>query len=298
MNAVAPFASLAQAAEELEAALGSAGAPVVVQVGGSSRSMAVAYNPGEDAVIFPRNPKVRNHGLEDHDRLRHELFHAWVARTHPHLVTPEALEREAVRIVHEGAADFFAWMGDDNGVFGDRFAERQGPLRSYRTALEYALVQGSHAKGNALTSYWIEKGWGLPQLDARLDAGCEEPACMVEDADHEDFGLADAPAVQVAVEGKPPSQLNRYRVQDGDLLELASNEALARRHGALGTAFTTRGGAPAPGWDFVPVRLDAARRTFRLRPGPEARPGKIIVRHLVGDAVVGFDVLYLSVSRR
>jgi hypothetical protein len=292
------LSALAAAAEELETSLGTAGAPVVVQVGGASRSMAVAYNPGEDAVIFPRNGKARDHGLRDHDRLRHELFHAWVARTHPHLVTPEALDREEVRMVHEGAADFFAFLGDDNGVFGDRFMDEPGPLRSYRTALRFALVQGSHAKGNALTSYWIEKGWGLAELKQRLDDGCEEPACMVEDEDHAAFGLAQAPDVAVSVEGKPPSGTNRYRVADGAVLRLDSNAPLQARHGALGTQFTTRAGTAVPGWTFAPLEQGGSLRRFRLRPAPDAQPQKVIVRHLVGETVIGFDVLYLGRARR
>lgn len=291
--------ALADAADELEEALGPAGAPVVVEVCGPSKSMAVAYNPSEDAVVFPRDSKVRNHGLEDHDRLRHELFHAWVARTHPHLVTPEALGREEVRMVHEGAADFFSFLGDDNGVFGDRFQDDPGPLRSYRTALRYPLVQGSHAKGNALTSYWIEKGWGLGELKQRLDSGCEEPACMVEEADHDRFGLGEgAPDVRVVVEGHPPSSRNRYRVAEGAVLLLASNASLAARYGALATAFTARSGGPVPGWTFEPLDQGANQRRFRLRPAPGADPQKVIVRHLRGDEIIGFDVIYLGRERR
>jgi hypothetical protein len=289
--------TLAEAAGELEDTLGPAGAPVVVQVGGASRSLAVAYNPGEDAVIFPRNPRARSHGLEDHDRLRHELFHAWVARTHPHLVTAEALDREEVRIVHEGAADFFASLGDDNGVFGDRFMDPPGPLRHYRTKLHFALVQGSHSKGNALTSYWIEKGWSLEELKERLDDGCEEPACMVEETDHTTFGLTDPPDVTLGVVGQAPSPRGRYRVRDGEVLVLESNPALVARHGALGTQFTTRAGTEVPGWSFQPLEQSATRRSFRLSRVPDASPAKVIVRHLVGDDVVGFDVLYLSRTR-
>lgn len=288
--------ALRQALDELEPVFGHPGDPIRIQVAGESRSMAVAYNPREDAVIFPRNPKARNHGLEDLDRLRHELFHAYVGRTYPALVTEEALKSEELRTIHEGAADFFAWLGDDNQTFGDRFKDDQGPLRRYRTAMRFSMVQGSHALGNTLTSYWIQRGTSLDDLADDLKAGCQQVACLVDEEDHQAFGLdpATRPEVSVGVEGAPPSALGRYRVEAGDVLRLAGNPALAAAFPDLETRFTTRAGQPVPGWRFRPLDQDPRARRFSIEPEPGAKPVKIIVRHLAGGEVVGFDVLYLS----
>ncbi len=288
--------ALAAAARELETVFGPLTKPLAVRIGGPSTSMTVAYNPAEDAVIFPGHRQARDFGLHDHDRLRHEVFHAWVARAHPHLVTPEALDREETRTLHEAAADFFAWLADDDGDFGEDYTSPPRALRQYRTRLRFPLVQGSHARGNALTSYWIGKRRTLSDLAAGIARGCETPECMVDTEDRREFGPdpATRPEIAVSVEGLPASSLGRYRIAPGAVLRLEANPVLAAEGNTLTTAFATPTGTPVAGWRFEPIETGPALRRFRIRPAPDAPPAKVVVRHLQAGVVVGFDVVYLS----
>ncbi len=291
--------SVFHALDTLEAVFRPLQKPLIIQVG-SDNALAIAYSPALDAILFPGSPKVKNYGLFDHDRLRHEMFHAVAGRTLPHLVTPEALKRPNVRTLHEGAADFFAALLDSNEVFGEDYFTFPTVLRRYQTPMVYSLVQGSHAKGNTLTSYWLQKKWTLAKLVGRLKEGCESTDCLVEPSDQEEFGLGGphTPRATASLEGVPVSKLGKYRVKDGSVVRIATNPALVARFPLLTHVFTDKHGKTSQSFSFesvAPLSSDPKEgvRRFRIRIRGEGSIEKIIVRHVSEGDVVGFDVLYL-----
>lgn len=273
--------------------------PLVIKLGGGSSSMAIAYNPGEDAIVMPGGKQIRNHGLEDRDRLHHEMFHAIVGRTLPHRVTPQALAEPEAVALHEGAADFFASLLDENGVFGENYFLGPTVLRDYRSKLLFPLARGGHARGNALTAYLIEKGFSLAQVAHFFQGPRFEIGELVRVEDHREFGLDPTwcPEVQVRFPALPPSRKGRYRVASGDLLRIRPNQASSQRIRDLGVAFRSDTGQAVRAFDFQPVPAPEGELAFQVLPRGDSGAEKVIVRFLDGEAVVGFEVLYLSVDR-
>lgn len=279
-----------EAVEALAEALGALKRPITIQVGGPSTSMAVAYNPSEDRVILPVSEKLVGYGLEDLDRLRHEVFHAGLAQHRPDWVTPQALKQTEIVSIHEAAADFFASLFDTNGVFGDRYFRDRRPLRSYRNQLVYALVPGGHAKGNALTSHWLRRGWSLKTLAAQLKEA-QGLVDLIEPEVHPRFGLGEDPwTLEASVPGLPESPLGRYRVSGGETLVLRFPAELSE----VDFHFVNKQGAPPQGFSFQALESTAGKTQFRVQVlDPEARE-KILIRLTTPQGLRGLAVVYLS----
>lgn len=283
----------------LEQVFGDFEAPLRIKIGGGSQSLAIAYSPAEDAIAMPGGPKVLDYGLRDRDRLHHEMFHAVVGRTLPHRVTPEALKEPDAVALHEGAADFFASLLDENDVFGENYFLEPTELRHYRSSLRFSLSRGGHARGNALTAYLLQQDFNLGELASFFQGECFQVSCLVRPEHHRDFGLDPhwRPETRVGVLGLPPSRKGRYRVRPGDLLGVEVNPVLHQLAPDLEVRFRDAHGAPLEVFDFTEVERHPGGIRFRIEPRAASGAEKVIARYLHEGRVIGFDVLYLSVAR-
>lgn len=281
---------------QLEQVFGPLEKPLVVKIGQASTTLRIAYDPSEDAISMPEGGNILDHGLEAWDCLDHELFHAMVGRKHPALVSPEALDRPEVTALHEGCADYFASLRDDDPHFGENYHTHGQPLRRYREAFHYTLVQGSHAKGSALTRHLIDHRVPLATVAGFFAAGDIRIACLIDPADHAAFGLVPGkePTLDLALEGHAPSRLHRYRLRGPTALRFTPNESLRRLHGELELRFTTDTGAAPAHFRFEPAPGDPGR--FMVEPRGQDGEKIIASIHANGERV-GFLVIYLSVAR-
>jgi hypothetical protein len=285
--------------ERLEQVFGRLDRPLLFKIGGGSSSLTISYNPTEDAVVFPGGGNIRNYGLEDRDRLHHEMFHAVVARKRPDRVTPEALKAPGTLALHEGAADFFAWLLDDNEIFGEKYFLGPTVLRKYRSTLLYPLARGGHARGNALTGYLIRSHIPLRDVANFFLGDRFEISYLVRSEDHAAFGLDPRfrPETMVSFLDLPLSRKGRYRVREGDLLSVAINPALAELAPDLEVQFRSAKGEVLKVFEFQTLERNPDLIRFQVHPRSPRGAEKVILRYLQGGKILGFDVLYLSVAR-
>lgn len=269
--------------------------PIKVKVSCVKSSLAIAYNPAEDCIAIPGGSNIIDHGFKSLDRLDHELFHAFIGHQYPDLVSSAARENPEMDIIHEGTADFFASLKDNNRIFGDNYFNQPALLRNYETRMVYSLVTGAHAKGNTLTSYLIEKNLTLKDIADFFRQGTLSVGALVRREDHQNFGLAnDSPKIEYSLEGLPPSKMKLYRLTKDTLLVFSFNQACHKRFGKIRFEFTDKNGSKISTFGFELISQDESRAVFNIQTQGVAASEKIVIRyHDSSSELIGFDVIYL-----
>ncbi|UOE99818.1 hypothetical protein [Bdellovibrio reynosensis] len=196
----------------------------------SSNCLRVGYNYTDQLIYFCSNKSVINMGLNSSDVIYHETFHAMFCQKFPHTCTTDFLDSIDHRATHEALADFFAQQISQDEEFGENFYTDKKAIRSYATKLCYALVTGSHEKGNALVSHLIEKNHSWLDKDTWFDL--EKFRIRTEESS-KDICFAKSSALEISI--KPTnasySSLNRYRLTPSGILFLSAsmNDAVLKR---------------------------------------------------------------------
>lgn len=153
------------------------------------------FNFVSNQVVFCSNEKVINYGLDSVDVIYHEMFHAFLCNYSRNLCGNN------MRVdVHEGLADYFAYLINPDAYFGENFYQGFGYIREYRTALRAGLVQGDHERGNAYASSFIQSRTSLRNALRLFSAPPQK-----EEVDD-------------VVTGIEKSKLNRYRLKPNEII--------------------------------------------------------------------------------
>lgn len=265
-------------------------APIAVVVD-APECLRTGYDMPSRKVLFCNNQDTPRAGTASADVIHHELFHALLCQTKPAWcdgAAPAGSERTAL---HEGLADYFAYVLAPDDAFGEGFYRDQSFVRRYRVPYCYSLVSGGHEKGNAIVSALIARGHGLDDV-ARLVTNDDLTldALFASDAD-ECFG-ADPPHVSRTVTGYPESTLERYRVRPNEPLTLAfaGDAAFDRHYSNLAIRWE-----PAPSL-FSITELDETKRSFRVAVTGADGYEKITVLYVVDGEVIGGKSYYFQVA--
>lgn len=162
------------------------------------------YNFVSNQVVFCATEKVINHGLDSDDVIYHEMFHAFICNYSRNLCGNN------MRVdVHEGLADYFAYLINPDAHFGENFYHGFPYIREYRTSMRPGLVQGDHERGNAYVSAFIQSRTPLRNAIRLFSA----PPQVEE--------------VEDVVTGIAKSNLNRYRLRPNEIIGIDFNFAPA-----------------------------------------------------------------------
>lgn len=228
-------------------------------------------------------------GTASADVIHHEVFHALLCQTQPSFCA-EPIAPEPVAL-HEGLADYFAWVLAPDDAFGEGYYRDKPFVRPYRTPVCYSLVGGGHEKGNALASALVARGRRLEDV-ARVARGTELTlAALLGDAPDDPCFGAHPPAVERTVTGYPDSALERYRIRPGAPLtiDFEGNAAFEARYPDLAIRWE-----PAP--DLFSITPDGPR-SFRVDATGASGFDKVTALYVAGGQVVGGKNFYFQIAR-
>ncbi|MBM3381766.1 MAG: hypothetical protein FJY29_04920 [Betaproteobacteria bacterium] len=223
--------TIAKAFESFERSFGAAAEVLDIAVGGQG-CLRTGYQFESKKVVFCNNTNTRAYGTDSEDVIHHEVFHALLCRSSPELCTPEFLKSEEKTAIHEAFADVFAHALNPDESFGENFYKDLPFVRKYRTRLCYSMLEGEHAKGNALVSALLESKVALSSVadwlkkdfftvDKIASAIASTDSCL----------RPSGPRVEVVPLNAAASKLNRYRVGQLKPLQLSfrTNPELLKR---------------------------------------------------------------------
>jgi hypothetical protein len=161
-----------------------------------SDCLRTGYNYVTNKIAFCETDKVEAFGLNSIDVINHEMFHAFICNYSSQLCSGR------MRVdIHEGLADYFAYLLNPDQYFGEHFYLGFPYIRTYLTTWRPGLVQGDHERGNALASFLIQTRTSLRNaLNVFRSTYIEE--------------------VNDAVRGVVKSPLNRYRLGRGVVMDI------------------------------------------------------------------------------
>jgi hypothetical protein len=247
--------------------------------------LRTGYDMPTRKVFFCKNDNTPRAGTASADVIHHEVFHAMLCQTKPGWCGSDAPVP-----LHEGLADYFAYVLSPDDLFGEGFYEDQAFVRRYRVPYCYSLVSGGHEKGNAIASALIARGHDLRDVAELVKGDALTVDALLGPTTDACFG-ADPPAVSRSVEGYPESTLERYRIRpDAPLtIRFAGNDAFARRYPNL----TVR-------WDRAPTLFAVSNlddRSFRIDVTGTDGFEKMAALYVVDGEVVGGKSFYFQVAR-
>lgn len=170
-----------------------------------SNCLRTGYNFVDNKIAFCATDKVEALGLNSIDVINHEMFHAFICNY------ANTLCGQNMRVdVHEGLADYFAYLLNPDQHFGEHFYVGFPYIRTYLTSWRPGLVQGDHERGNAYSSQFIRSRTRLKNaLSAFRSTVSEE--------------------VNDVTRGVAKSPINRYRLGRGEMMEIDFEFAPAAR---------------------------------------------------------------------
>jgi hypothetical protein len=247
--------------------------------------LRTGYDMPTRKVLFCKNDNTPRAGTASADVIHHEVFHAMLCQT-----KPAWCGSDAPVPLHEGLADYFAYVLAPDDLFGEGYYEDQAFVRRYRVPYCYSLVSGGHEKGNAIASALIARGHQLRDVAELVKGDALTVDALLTDNTDACFS-ADAPAIARTVEGYPESTLERYRIRpDAPLtIRFEGNDAFARRYPNLTVRWE-----PAPTL-FSVTNLD--ERSFRIAVTGTNGFEKIAALYVVDGEVVGGKSFYFQVAR-
>lgn len=289
---VAPLVDEAFIRREVDAAIDlytrevaplSAPIPVLVDARDCLRT---GYDMPSRKVFFCNNTDTPRAGTASADVIHHEMFHALLCQT-----KPDWCGADAPVPLHEGLADYFAYLLAPDDLFGEGFYEDQAYVRRYRVPYCYSLVGGGHEKGNAIATELIARGHGLSDV-ARLVQGDALSVEAVIGADDPNtcFSPDHAPAVERTVEGYPASTLERYRIQPGAPLTIRF---------AGDAAFTAKYPSLHVRWDPAPAKFaitSLSPTDFQVAATGADGYEKVAALYEVDGQVIGGKAFYFQVA--
>ena len=267
--------------------LGAVRAPLKYEVGEGSDALRTGYNFETGKLCFPHLEGVRNAGLDSDDVIHHEAFHGLLVQNYPH--TAQDMRNPEVVALHEGLADYFAYLLSPDEGFGEDYLLHGRALRSYAHDLALNLASGPHAQGNVITRHLIENQVSPRQLRKFLQSA--------------DFSLESlarvCPSLQQSLErersldlketigGYEPSRLQRYRIHPERPLQLGFqlNQEMDLRIEWKG----------ARGFPIRHFQVTAGpQNTFAVSPRQDARAEKVVAEFYREDRLIGFRPYYFS----
>jgi hypothetical protein len=186
-----------EALQHFEEEIGPLSEPITLAISPDD-CLRTGYNRKTKKVIFCPGPGIINAGLDSLDVMNHELFHAFLCEFNPKLCATDKYD-----YLHEALADKFAYELSPDQAFGENFYRGTNFIRSYHSTWRVGLVKSDHERGTALASEFIRTNKKLKNLVEFF--GHPEPLSEVE----------------VKVEGRPASTLNRYRLTKDEVLKLS-----------------------------------------------------------------------------
>ena len=163
------------------------------------------YNYQENMIIFCSRGDVVNAGLDSIDVVNHELFHAFFCskfNSYCQLLDTNLNDSSKKIPVHEGAADYFAYLLNPDQCFGEKFYKDKKCVREYITTYVLGYVEEEHAVGNVLVSQMIKNKVALKDVIDFFES------------------YRDIDAVEENLRGREKSKTNRYRLSVGEKLEI------------------------------------------------------------------------------
>lgn len=186
-----------KASAHFEKEIGPIPAPVTVSIS-TDDCLRTGYNRKKNAVVFCPNQNVIDLGLKSVDVINHELFHAFLCQYDKNLCQTDGYD-----YLHEALADTFSYQLNPDRCFGENFYKAHACIRTYQSSWRVGLVKSEHEMGTALASQFIRESGSLKNL-IELFQG-DKPASEVE----------------VFVEGREVSNLNRYRLKENEILKIS-----------------------------------------------------------------------------
>ncbi len=279
--------SLQRASQYFAEHLGPVKQPLEVEVGAQSDGLRTGYNYQTQRLCFPNLGGVHKAGTESADVVHHEAFHGLVVQNYPH--TAKHLKDPQGIALHEGLADYFAYLLEPDSHFGEGYLLNEKPLRKYQNDLAFNLAAGPHAQGSVITRHLINNQVTPAQLRTFLESEdfslkalakiCPSLAKSLERDRQLDL--------REVIQGYPPSTRRRYRIQSEVPLqvELQPSAAIPWR-----VEWTGAKGAPVQFYDIQPQ----AEGGFAITARPGARAEKVLAHFYSEDRLVGFRPYYLS----
>ena len=183
--------------------VGSLNVPLTVAIAPGD-CVRTGYNFVSNQVVFCSNDKVINLGLDSVDVIYHEMFHAFMCNYSRNLCGSN------MRVdVHEGLADYFAYLLNPDRFFGENYYREFSYIREYRTSFRPGLVQGDHERGNAYASAFIQARTPLRNAIRLFSSPPQQ-----EEVDD-------------VISGPVKSKLNRYRLRPNEIMGISFNFAPA-----------------------------------------------------------------------
>jgi hypothetical protein len=186
-----------RASEHFEKEIGPVSKPVTISISGAD-CLRTGYNRKSAEVVFCPNQNVIDSGLQSVDVINHELFHAFLCSYDKDLCQTDEYD-----YLHEALADIFSYQLNPDRYFGETFYKIHPYIRTYHSTWRIGLVKTAHEKGTALAARFIREEKPLKEII-------------------ELFGTEHSrEEMEVNVEGRPVSNLNRYRLKAGEVLKLS-----------------------------------------------------------------------------
>ena len=273
---------------------GTAVRPLKFDLGGGTTSLHTGYNLETDTIGFPKMKNVKNSGLDSVDIINHEIFHALICQNYPNTCTAAQMADPAVLRLHEGLADYFAYLLNPDEHFGEDYLVQKPYLRSYQNDLTISLAPGPHAQGSALTSHLRKNNIGKEHLKEFLTqrefslAGLSTltPGLKKDLETDASFALPET------VTNYKPSPTRRYRLQDGLPLhvEFNPNDALQQAHPQLHLDWSLESGLPSQHY----VIQQEGQRGFAVSSKPGAEGEKVLALLYDGTRLLGSRPFYFG----
>lgn len=234
--------------------------PISVQIAPPS-CLRTGYNRKTLEVIFCPTQKVLKAGLKSKDVIHHEFFHAFLCQTRPALCQDDNYD-----FLHEALADKFSYELTPDDFFGEDYYVIHPYIRKYDSTWRVGLVKSEHEKGNALVADFIRRDLSLKEILTHF----QNPLPLSE--------------VQIQVEGRRASELNRYRLKKDEILKLSFQ-------------FTSSAPVAEVKW-LTPTGLiveDKNSFHFEIQVTPELKQSKTLVIYLSADGEeMGREAFYFG----
>lgn len=252
--------TFSKAQAHFEKEIGPLTSPVTVSIS-TDDCLRTGYNRRKKEVVFCPNGNVTDAGLQSVDVINHELFHAFLCQYDTNTCVSDEYD-----YLHEALADTFAYQLKPDEYFGENFYKAHPYIRTYHSTWRVGLVKTEHEKGTALASVFIREKRPLKHLLElfRSESPKEE--------------------VDVLVEGRAVSKLNRYRLKADEVLKLSFQ-------------FTPESGAAAVKW-LTPQGISIEGRApfhYEISVNPTLKQSKALAIFLSENGVeLGRQAFYFG----